>query len=352
MKKIINDLMEKKAQEAIKKENEHIMRKARLSELEEKNKSMRHKLLHPIKSANDGKEIKKLKDDIAAFEKEKEDKGILLVAVGILCVLMIMLFATSLFGKSSNNKADETPVAMTVSEAKTETVAEAKTEKPIESTKEVPAVIEEEQASVDSSTGYTGEETDDSEEKGNEIVNETTEQETEEIDADDEPIEQGLLVSDLAVFSKPDYIHKNGSSNSIYLGNDEGVTFTIETGKEVNDIEEFIFDYDTSLLNLTVRDFDYEDGKTTIILYVTALKECDAEFIITTEYEVNERDEEAECYPISIEKLNSSEGKVVYVTEYGEKYHYSAACAGENAIKTTRYDAEMWEYGPCGKCVN
>ena len=169
MKKLFNDLMEKKAQEALKKENEQIMRKARLSELEEKNKSMRHKLLHPIKSANDGKEIKKLKEDIAAFEKEKEDKGILLVAVGILCVLMIMLFATSLFGNSSNDKADETPVAMTVPEAETETVAEAKTERPIESTKDVPAVIEEEQASVDntvdSSTGSTEEETDDSEEK-------------------------------------------------------------------------------------------------------------------------------------------------------------------------------------------
>ena len=78
------------------------------------------------------------------------------------------------------------------------------------------------------------------------------------------------------------------------MGNDEGVTFQISTGIEVNDIDEFIFDYDESFLNLTVRDFDYEDGITTIILYVTGLKECDTEFIITTEYEVYERDEEAE----------------------------------------------------------
>ena len=78
------------------------------------------------------------------------------------------------------------------------------------------------------------------------------------------------------------------------MGNDEGVTFQISTGIEVNDIDEFIFDYDESFLNLTVRDFDYEDGITTIILYVTGLKESDTEFIITTEYEVYERDEEAE----------------------------------------------------------
>ena len=346
MKKIINDLMEKKAQEALKKENEQIERKARLSELEEKNKGMRRKLLHPVKSVNDGKEIKKLKEDIAAFEKKKEEKRSILVLGGILCFLMIMLFATSLFGKSSNNKADETPVAMTASEAKTENA--------IGSTTEESTVIAEEQAStdnsVDSSTGFTGEETDDLEEKGNAVVNETTEQVTEEIDADDVPIEQGLLFSELKINGQLDYAHV--SNDSIYLGNDEGITFTIETENEVNDIEELVFDYDTSLLNHTVRDFDYEDGKTTIIVYVTALEECNTEFIITTEYELEKRGEEAQGLIFSIRKLDSSEGKVVYVTPTGEKYHYSADCAGENAIRTTYYDAEMLEAEPCGRCVN
>lgn len=330
------------------------MRKARLSELEEKNKSMRRKLLHPVKSANDGKEIKKLKEDIAAFEKEKEDKGTLLVCGGLICVLMILLFSISLFGNSSNDKADETPVAMTVPEAETETVAEAKTERPIESTKEVPAVIEEEQASVDntvdSSTGSTEEETDDSEEKGNEVANETAEQKTEEIEANDELIEQGLLVDNMSVDCWTDYNHV--SKTSIHLGNDEGVTFKISTGIEVNDKEEFIFEYDESLLNLTIKDFDNEGENTTIIVYVTGLKECDKELLITTEYELEQTGEEFGYYPFNIHKLDSSEGKVVYVTDYGEKYHYSAACAGENAIKTTRYDAEMLELGPCGKCVN
>ena len=358
MKKFFNDLMEKKAQEAIKKENEQIMRKARLSELEEKNKSMRRKLFHPIKSANDDKEIKKLKEDIAAFENEKDNNKILLVSGGIFCILMMMLFATSLFGKSSNDKSDETPVAMTVTEAKTETVteaktetvAEAKTEKPIESTKEVPAVIDEEQASVDSSSSFTGEETDESDEKGNDIVNETTEQETEEINTDDEPIEKGLLVSKLSVDCWTDYNHV--SNSSIHLGNNEGVTFKISTGIEVKDKEEFIFEYNESLLNLTVQDFDNEGGNTTIIVYVTGLKECDTELLITTEYEIYEMDEEAKCLVYDIHKLDSSEGKVVYITDYGKKYHYSSACAGESAVKTTRYDAELLELGPCGTCVN
>ena len=329
MKKIINNLMEKKAQEDLKK-NEQIERKARLSELEEKNKGVRRKLLHPIKSVNDGKEIKKLKEDIAAFEKKKEKIRIFLALGGILGVLMIMLFAPSFFGKSSNNKADETPLAMTASEAKTENA--------IESITEVPTVKEEEQASsdrsVNSSTGFTGEDTDDSE----------------KIDTDDEPIEQGVLLSDLKIYYLLDYAH--AINDSIYLGNDEGVTFTIEIEKEVNDIEELVFDYDTSLLNHTVRDFDYENGKTTIIVYVKALEKCNTELLITTEYELEKKGEEAHCYQFSIRKLDSSEGRVVYVTPTGEKYHYSADCAGENAIKTTYYDVEMLETKPCGRCVN
>ena len=277
---------------------------------------MRRKLLHPIKSVYDGKEIKKLKEDIAAFEKKKEKIRIFLALGGILGVLMIMLFAPSFFGKSSNNKADETPLAMTASEAKTENA--------IESITEVPTVKEEEQASsdrsVNSSTGFTGEDTDDSE----------------KIDTDDEPIEQGVLLSDLKIYYLLDYAH--AINDSIYLGNDEGVTFTIEIEKEVNDIEELVF--------------DYENGKTTIIVYVTALEKCNTELLITTEYELEKKGEEAHCYQFSIRKLDSSEGRVVYVTPTGEKYHYSADCAGENAIKTTYYDVEMLETKPCGRCVN
>lgn len=349
MRKIIDELMEKKDEEALKKENEQVERKARLSELEEKNKGIKRKLLHPVNSVNDGKEIKKLKEDIAAFEKAKEDKKILLISGGLICVCMIMIFASGLFHKTPNNETNETLVAMTASEAKTENA--------IEPTTEVPAVIEDEQASidssVDSSTGFTGTRTDDSEENDNVVVNETTEQVAEEIDTVDEPVEQGLLISEFKVYYKPDYVHVN--NDSIYLGNDEGLTLTIETDNEIDDIDDIddlVFDYDTSLLNLYVQDSDYQDGKTTIIVYVTALEECNTDLIITTEYEIEKMGDNAQYFLFGIRKLDSSEGKVVYVTPTGEKYHYRADCAGENAIKTTYHDAEMIELEPCGKCVN
>jgi hypothetical protein len=108
MKKLFDELIEKKAQESIKRENEQNIRKARLAELQEKNKGIKRRLLHPVNSVNDGKEIKKLKEDIAAFEKAKEDKRGMLILCGLLAFCMIMLLAISLFHKESNNEANET----------------------------------------------------------------------------------------------------------------------------------------------------------------------------------------------------------------------------------------------------
>ncbi len=43
-------------------------------------------------------------------------------------------------------------------------------------------------------------------------------------------------------------------------------------------------------------------------------------------------------------------GKTVYITPYGEKYHYSKSCAGENAIESDLNDVKG-SYEPCKKCV-
>ena len=49
--------------------------------------------------------------------------------------------------------------------------------------------------------------------------------------------------------------------------------------------------------------------------------------------------------------MSASDGRVVYVTPTGERYHLSSECAGENNIATTLYDAQCYEYTPCHKCV-
>lgn len=43
-------------------------------------------------------------------------------------------------------------------------------------------------------------------------------------------------------------------------------------------------------------------------------------------------------------------GPAVYITPTGKKYHYSASCAGKNAIERNLYDVEG-AYDPCKKCA-
>ena len=160
-----------------------------------------------------------------------------------------------------------------------------------------------------------------------------------------------LLSSDLRVRSVSDYVHI--SNDPVYLGNDEGVTITIEVDKEGIEIEDLVYEYDTSLLSVDFEETIHQDGKTKIVAYVTAYEECSTELFITTNYEIDTLNEnDVMGYPIGIKKLDSSEGRVVYVTPTGTKYHYSPDCAGENAMKTTLYDAESWECEPCGTCAN
>ena len=60
---------------------------------------------------------------------------------------------------------------------------------------------------------------------------------------------------------------------------------------------------------------------------------------------------------ITTEKITTTEeitttksGRIVYVTPYGEKYHCSARCAGDNAMERD-YDDIEGVYDPCKKCA-
>lgn len=43
--------------------------------------------------------------------------------------------------------------------------------------------------------------------------------------------------------------------------------------------------------------------------------------------------------------------RVVYVTNWGQHYHYSKSCAGEGAGETTQERAKKQLLTPCSKCV-
>jgi hypothetical protein len=54
---------------------------------------------------------------------------------------------------------------------------------------------------------------------------------------------------------------------------------------------------------------------------------------------------------ITTEKITTTKsGRIVYVTPYGEKYHCSARCAGDNAMERD-YDDIEGVYDPCKKCA-
>lgn len=342
--KFIDDFMEKKTQDALRKENEQIERKARLSELESRNAQKRRILLHPVKSANERKEIKDLKKEISAYEKEKEDRVAIFAICGLLAGLILLLCLSSVFHKSSNDNTDvnETMVA----ETKSETV-EGNTAKG--STNVETVVIKDEQSSTANSTANSI--VDDAgvnDESDGTIDQEKTESE-DEVLPQASSIAQGIMSSDLRVMSIRDYNHVSNDSN--YIGNGEGITITIEANRGNVEKEDIVFDYDTSLLSVDIEEPNHQDGKTIITAYVTANSECDTELFITTEYEF-ETSEEPYGYPITIRKLDSSEGRIVYITPTGTKYHFDANCAGENAMKTTYHDVAMLEIEPCGTCAD
>lgn len=342
--KFIDDFMEKKTQDTLRKENEQIERKARLSELESRNKQKRSVLLHPVKSANERKEIKDLKKEISAYEQKKEDKVVIFAAIGVLVGFILLLCLSSAFHKPSddNTDANETIVAETNVETEEENTIKGNTNA------ETVAIRDEQSNIADSTTHSIVASAGASDESDKTVDQEKTESEDEALPSANTAV-QGIRSSDLMIVSRRDYNHV--SNDSDYIGNGEGITLTIEVNKGNIEIEDLVFDYDTSLLNVDIEEPSYQDGKTIITAYVTANSECDTELFITTENEV-EMSDEPYGYPITIRKLDSSEGRIAYITPTGTKYHFDANCAGENAVRTTYHDVMMLEIEPCGTCAD
>lgn len=112
-----------------------------------------------------------------------------------------------------------------------------------------------------------------------------------------------------------------------------------------------LYDYDDQIVNLSEKDSTDYKGTPCVKLYITGLAEGNIDILILVKDEYNKLGDNASCFPFPVKKLNSTEGRVVYYTPTGEKYHFSADCAGENARSTTLYDATSLEMDPCGRCA-
>lgn len=154
------------------------------------------------------------------------------------------------------------------------------------------------------------------------------------------------------------------------------VTFTIEQAPKIKTISKFSTSYASDEVgdtrNVTVymtpagitkEDFNItntdnsvvgisdvqvaDDGDKTVLTFTTrALKAGNTKIAVVSS------DGKIESNAISFTVKEKDTSRTVYITPYGEKYHFSSACAGENATATTLNKAKASGKGACGKCAH
>lgn len=155
-------------------------------------------------------------------------------------------------------------------------------------------------------------------------------------------------IESYSVYTENEYAHID--SDVIRLGNNERVWITIKASPSNLSADDFIVDYDDTMLEIVDITSSTTGNVLEIELTIKAKKAGVSEIIICSGYEIYEETENADCYVLTVNGLDASDGRIVYVTSSGEKYHFSSSCA-DNGIKTTLDDALAYEYEPCGKCA-
>ena len=183
-----------------------------------------------------------------------------------------------------------------------------------------------------------------------EIIDDIVEEENLEETLEDEEIPYHL-VDDFEISYQTDYAHISGGD--VTLGNDEKLSIVLTAKPDGLVEDDFIFYCEDEQLVYTIDSIeDNETSHQTIFrLTVRSLSEGYHDFAIFSTYDILSLGEESPGIELHVDSLNSRDGRIVYVTDTGEKYHYSYACAGENATATTLFDAEAYEYEPCSKCA-
>ena len=163
----------------------------------------------------------------------------------------------------------------------------------------------------------------------------------------DEDDYSGLSLNDLKIYVKTDYAHIK--SNKITLGNDESVTITVEAplGTVREDISVI---YDSLLFSAAVDEPLEAEGKTFINVHVSGTFPCEGTVKVTTPHE-EEKEEKGAAFKLEIVKLDYNNGRMVYWTPTGKKYHYDNECGGKNSTKTTVFDSVSVGLEPCIRCV-
>lgn len=375
MSNIFKKTLEKWKEEA----EEQKQREARLKELEEgaNNKKGFH-IPNPIQAVKEGGEKKKLKKEIEAYKnKRKKRITMTLASIGLAFCFILLGVLGHNSGDDIPNKAlvstenemakntSSTSAVEVTSEVITEVVAEAKTtelvgttlaENTVASTETIEiaesSIVDTEPASEEETiapemTTFGSEKT----EEETEVVNYETEERA-EISTEIKPEEPDILeltVKNITVSSMPDFGHINLEAPC--LGNNEGITIWVTASKSGVSADDIVFEYDDTLLKVAGPEITDDGSTTELKYYVTGKKAGFSRIFIYTLYDLITDEENLRSYIIELTKLNNQEGRIVYVTPTGTKYHYSAACAGDNYSPTTLHEAKEIGLDPCKKCA-
>ena len=186
--------------------------------------------------------------------------------------------------------------------------------------------------------------------KTSEEINKTSEEKKSEEVVPENPY---TYIPRYTISWRTDYGHL--SDECITLGNNEKAIVTISAKVADATADDFLIYCEDSSVKYSIinvkNDDIYKTTDISISVQASSAGYYDLEIYTCYElYELEDEDDEVEYTRISIHKLDSKDGKVVYYTPTGEKYHLSQSCAGANAMETTLYDAEGY-YDPCSKCA-